>query len=233
MIEIRKLVKKYDKFVAVDNIDLVAYDGEITVLLGPNGAGKSTTIKSIAGLLKFSGSIEIDGFENISIDAKRRFGYIAEAPSLYDSLTIDEHIHFIGKAYQVENYRENANALLKLFDLESKRNVVVKKLSKGMTQKVSMLLALIPNPHALMIDEPMIGLDPSAIEKVLELLVDYRSQGCSILISTHIIDVIDDIWDSAYIMDKGKIICKVRRDELSNDESLKDTFFRYVKREEV
>ncbi len=224
MIEVRNMVKWYDRFLAVDNVSLMAENGKITVLLGPNGAGKSTTIKSIAGLLKHKGSVEIDTYENTSIDAKRLFGYIPEMPMLYEALTIDEHIHFIGKAYQVENYMEEADRLLKLFELEDKRKTVVKKLSKGMMQKVSMLLALIPNPHSLLIDEPMLGLDPKAIENVLQVLVSLKEEGKSVLISTHIIDVIDGIWDVAYIMDKGKILRKIEKNEL-NGQSLKDIFF--------
>lgn len=230
MIEIRKLTKKYDKFTAVDNIDLVAEDGKITVLLGPNGAGKSTTIKSIAGLLKHTGTIEIDGHLNTSIEAKRIFGYIPEAPTLYETLTIDEHIQFIAKAYKVQNYEEIADHLIKVFELEDKRKTVVRKLSKGMSQKVSMLLALIPQPHSLMIDEPMIGLDPTAIENVLKLLEELKAAGCSILISTHIIDVIDELWDVAYIMVKGKLVKKVERADL-REKTLKEIFFECVEGE--
>lgn len=231
MIEVRRLTKVYDKFKAVDDISLMAEDGKITVLLGPNGAGKSTTIKSIAGLLKHQGSIEIDGFINTSIEAKRKFGYIPEAPTLYEPLTIEEHIHFIGKAYQVENYMAIADELLKVFELEEKRKTIIRKLSKGMTQKVSMLLALISNPHSLMIDEPMIGLDPTAIENVLQLLKKLKEEGRSILISTHIIDVIDELWDTAYIMVHGKIIKRVDRTEL-NGGSLKEIYFACIEGEQ-
>ena len=106
MIEVLHLTKKYGKFKAVDDSSLVAKPNTITVLLGPNGAGKSTTIKSIANLLKFQGEIKICGHPNHTIEAKKSFGYIPEAPILYDLLTIDEHIDFITSAYKVENYQE-------------------------------------------------------------------------------------------------------------------------------
>ena len=109
MIEVNGLTKIYDGFRAVDNVDLVAKGGKVTILLGPNGAGKSTTIKSIANLLKFDGEIKICGYPNDSIEAKRCFGYVPETPILYDLLTIDEHIDFIGNAYRVDNYHEIAN----------------------------------------------------------------------------------------------------------------------------
>ena len=112
MIDVKNLTKKYDKFKAVDNISLTALPGKITVLLGPNGAGKSTTIKSIANLLKHEGSIEICGYKNDSIEAKKNFGYVSETPVLYNLLTIDEHIDFIGHAYKIDNYKEKADYML-------------------------------------------------------------------------------------------------------------------------
>ena len=208
MIEVNGLTKIYDGFRAVDNVDLVAKGGKVTILLGPNGAGKSTTIKSIANLLKFDGEIKICGYPNDSIEAKRCFGYVPETPILYDLLTIDEHIDFIGNAYRVDNYHE----------------IATKELSKGMTQKLSMLLALLIQPQALLVDEPMVGLDPASIEDVLKIFTLLKEEGCAVFVSTHIIDIIKDIYDEAYIMNKGKIIKHVLRDELE-DESLKQYFF--------
>lgn len=224
MIEVSHLTKKYGSFKAVDDIDLCAEDGKITILLGPNGAGKSTTIKSITNLLKYEGVIKICGYANDSVEAKQSFGYIPEAPILYDLLTIDEHVEFIGKAYRAPQYQELADRYIKMFHLEEKRKKVVKELSKGMKQKVSMLLALIISPKALLVDEPMVGLDPASIEETLDLFVKLKEEGVSILISTHIIDVIQDIWDVAYIMNKGKIVRHVNKEGLG-EESLKEMFF--------
>lgn len=225
MIDIRNLTKRYGNFTAVDNIDLVAHDGQITVLLGPNGAGKSTTIKSIAGLLRFDGEIYIEGFENTSLDAKKRFGYVSELPAFYDLLTIDEHLEFIARAYRLENYQDKIDSLLKQFDLLDKRKKLAKELSKGMTQKLSLCCALLVDPQTLLVDEPMIGLDPLAIDQVIHSLLELKASGKTIFLSTHIIDMIDDIWDVAYIMNKAKIIKRVERDELATNESLKQIFF--------
>ncbi|WP_294579432.1 ABC transporter ATP-binding protein [uncultured Thomasclavelia sp.] len=224
MIEVMNLTKNYDGYQAVSNVDLIAKPGKITILLGPNGAGKSTTIKSIANLVAFDGEIKICGYFNDSIEAKKCFGYVPETPVLYDVLTVWEHIEFIGSAYRIENYQEIANEYLELFKLQGKRNNLAKELSKGMRQKLSMLLALMIQPRALLVDEPMIGLDPSSIEKVLEIFKRMKEQNCAILISTHIIDIIDDIFDEAYIMDKGKIVNHVTKENLQN-ESLKEYFF--------
>ncbi|TDW26045.1 ABC-type multidrug transport system ATPase subunit [Breznakia blatticola] len=236
MIEVKNLTKSYGSFKAAEDVNLVAKDGCITILLGPNGAGKSTTIKSIANLLKFDGEIDICGYPNSTVEAKQAFGYIPDTPVLYDLLTIDEHVDFIGSAYKVENYREVADHYITLFDLEEKRKKVAKELSKGMRQKLSMLLALVIQPKALLVDEPMVGLDPASIEETLDLFVKLKDEGCSILISTHIIDIIENIWDEAYIMDHGRIVKTASRSHM-NGESLKDLFFKYtsveVKNDEI
>lgn len=224
MIEVNHLTKRYDEFKAVEDIDLIAESGKITILLGPNGAGKSTTIKSIANLLKFEGEIKICGYANETIEAKKCFGYVPETPVLYDLLTVEEHIDFIGHAYQVKDYKQKAEKYLELFKLTEKRKKMAKELSKGMTQKLSMLLAIVIEPKALLIDEPMVGLDPASIEETLQIFRRLADEGCAILISTHIIDIVSDIFDEAYIMNKGHIIKHVRKDELQG-ESLKEYFF--------
>lgn len=225
MIEVKHLTKKYGKFVAVDSIDFEALDGQITILLGPNGAGKSTTIKSISGLLKFDGEIFIDGHKNDTLDAKKSFGYVAELPSFYDLLTVDEHLTFIEKAYQLENSHDFKESLLHRFDLADKRHKLAKELSKGMTQKLSLCCALLIQPQTLLIDEPLIGLDPIAIDEMLKILVDLKHQNKTVLMSTHIIDMIDEIWDVAYIMNESKIVRRVERSQLKEHESLKQIFF--------
>ncbi|MEG0469434.1 MAG: ABC transporter ATP-binding protein [Longicatena sp.] len=224
MIEVKNLTKHYGSFKALEDVNICAKDGEITVLLGPNGAGKSTTIKSITNLLEFKGEITIDGYKNDTLEAKRSFGYIPEAPVLYDLLTIDEHVEFIGKAYRSKDYKEKADTYIHLFKLDEKRKKVVKELSKGMKQKVSMLLALIISPKTLMIDEPMVGLDPASIEDTLHLLVKLKEEGVAIFVSTHIIDIFDEFWDVAYIMNKGKIVRHLNRNE-KGEENLKEIFF--------
>ena len=224
MIEVNHLTKRYGDFKAVDDVNLVAESGKITILLGPNGAGKSTTIKSIANLLKFEGDIRICSYPNDTIEAKRCFGYVSETPILYDNLTVEEHIDFIGSAYQINDYKAKAEKYLELFKLTEKRKKMAKELSKGMTQKLSMLLAFMIEPTALLVDEPMVGLDPASIEDTLKILSGLADQGCAVLISTHIIDIVSDIFDEAYIMNKGHIIKHVKKDDLQ-DESLKEYFF--------
>ena len=232
MIEVQHLTKDYGKVVGAKDVNITALPGEITILLGSNGAGKSTTIKSIIGLLKYEGNIKICGEDNLSAEAKKSFGYIPETPVLYELLTIKEHVEFIGNAYKIPNYMEEAMKFLKLFKIEEKLDTVAKELSKGMRQKLSMTLALMIKPKALLIDEPMMGLDPNSIQETLDILIELRKQGTSILMSTHIIDIVNDIWDRAYIMKKGHVLANVTNAECK-EESLKELFFRLNGEEEA
>lgn len=226
MIEVKNLTKYYRGVLApaVKNVSFCANPGEITILLGPNGAGKSTTIKSIVNLLNYNGKIFICGYPNDSMEAKKCFGYVPEVPMLYDLLTVDETMEFIGKAYRLPDYKEVGEHYLELFQLSEQRGKLAKELSKGMRQKLSMILALLIQPKALLVDEPMVGLDPASIEELLQLFVALKQQGTSILISTHIIDVVNDIWDCAHIMNKGEIVRSIRRGE-EGSETLKQIFF--------
>ncbi len=227
MIVARNISKKYGKLLAVDRVSLQADPGKITVLLGPNGAGKSTTIKSIAGLLQYQGEIYVADHPNHTKEAKKAFGYVPEMPVLYDALTVDEHLTFIRKAYGTDHDDETTDALLKRFDLLDKKNTVAKELSKGMMQKLSFLCALTIKPKALLVDEPLLGLDPSSIEEMLKMFLELKENNVSVLLSTHIIDMIEHIWDEAYIMNKGKIVNFITRSDTSG-KNLKQIFFESV-----
>lgn len=225
MILVKNLTKEYKKIKAVDNISLTAKPGEVTILLGPNGAGKSTTIKSIAGLLKFDGEITICEYPNKTIDAKKIFGYIPETPALYELLTPWEHAEFIAKAYKLNSdWKDKIKVIFERLEIYDKKDKYVRELSKGMTQKLSIALALLTDPRAVLFDEPLVGLDPKAINEVLSIFEELKANGKSVFVSTHIIDTINDVWDRAYIMNKGKIISEVTKDQLG-DRDLKKMFF--------
>lgn len=225
MIRVEHLVKKYDKVTAVNDISFTVHPGEVTVLLGPNGAGKSTAIKSIAGLLNYSGEITICGMPNKSIEAKRVFGYVPEIPALFELMTIWEHAQFIAKAYRLDDgWQEETEQLLRRFELLDKKDTLSRELSKGMVQKASITLALMIWPKAVLFDEPLIGLDPKAINAMLAVIDELKRNGVSILISTHIIDTISNVWDRAYIMNRGSIVYETTREE-TNGRDLKALFF--------
>jgi ABC-type multidrug transport system ATPase subunit len=224
MINVINVSKKYNKLLANDNVSLSVNQGETAIILGPNGAGKSTLIKSICGLLRFKGAITIGGYENKSIDAKRLLGYIPEFPALYQMLTVYEHLEFIAKAYRLTDWQDYADSLLKRFELDDKRNKLGKELSKGMQQKVSVCCALLPRPLAVVFDEPLVGLDPHAIRELKNLMKELTDNGCALLVSTHMIDSVEETWDVCYIMDKGTVRQCVRRKEMSG-QKLEDIYF--------
>ena len=193
MLNVMQVTKKYHKVVANDYISFTIPDGEIGILLGPNGAGKSTIIKCIMGFLKYQGKIQMDGLDNKSVEAKKLMGYVPEIPSLYPNLTVDEHMEFIARAYKLKDYKEYKDELLARFDLEDKKKKFGDELSKGMQQKLSICCGLLPRPKLMIFDEPMIGLDPHAIKELKLLLGELRDQGCAVLLSTHMIDSIEEL----------------------------------------
>ena len=226
MLMVQNLTKKYSKEIAVNNISFQVDQGEIAILLGPNGAGKSTTIKSIAGLLKYDGYIEICGHPNKSIAAKKVFSYVPEVSAMFDLLTVYEHIEYIAAAYGIGNFKDEAKELLERFDLNDKKEKLGKQLSKGMMQKVSICCALIIKPKVILFDEPLMGLDPKAIKELKKAIVELKEKGSAVLISTHIIDSVDDFWDKVLIMKNGNIVLSGTKQELkSRNETLEELFF--------
>ena len=224
MLKVEQVTKKYGKLTAVQNVSFSIGSGEIAVLLGPNGAGKSTIIKCIAGLLRFDGEIMIDDHPNKTLEAKRALGYVPEMPAVYDMLTVREHLEFILRAYRMED-DGTADALLERFELFEKRDQLGKELSKGMQQKLSICCALVHKPSVIVFDEPMVGLDPHAIKQLKDVFLELRNSGVTVLISTHMIDSVENYWDKAYIMQNGKFVAE-RAASDADEESLEDLFFR-------
>ena len=223
MLSISGVTKRYGKTLANDNISFAVGDGQIAVLLGPNGAGKSTLIKCITGLLRFTGRMEIGGFENTSLQAKAMLGYVPEMPAVYDLLTVAEHLEFIRRAYKVED-EAYTHQLLERLELEDKKDKLGKELSKGMQQKLSICCALAHRPRVVIFDEPLVGLDPHAIKELKQIFRELKADGCSVLISTHMIDSVEDYWDVANIMMNGRFAATKRNDG-SEGQSLEELFF--------
>ncbi len=226
MFEVSHVTKRYGKVVANDDISFSVADGQIAVLLGPNGAGKSTVIKCITGLLRFDGSITVCGFPNKSLEAKRLLGYVPEMPAVYDLLTVAEHLEFIARAYSLSDWKERADSLLSRFELFDKKDKLGKELSKGMQQKLSICCALLPEPKVIVFDEPMVGLDPHAIKELKAVFAELKTAGASVLISTHMLDSVEDYWDVAHIMVNGRFAATRKNEALSEGEcSLEELFF--------
>ena len=229
MLRVRGLTKKYGKKYANKDVSFDLDKGEIGILLGPNGAGKSTAIKCILGLLHFDGEVKIGGYSVRSPQARRILGYVPEFPALYDMLTVKEHFEFIIRAYKLDRVvsEKYAAKLMERFRLTEMQDTLCKDLSKGMQQKVSIICALLPKPKLLLLDEPMLGLDPHAIKELRALVCELAEQGVAVLISTHMISSVEGIWQKAYIMAKGRVISCHKKSEMIGmwAESLERIFF--------
>lgn len=227
MLLLEHVTKKYGKTAACNDVSFCLENGSMTVLLGPNGAGKSTLIKSIMGFLRYQGRITVDGLDTKTPASHRILGYVSEMPALYPNLTVEEHLEFIARAYRLTGYQPYMEELLERFELTDKRKKFGDELSKGMQQKVNLCIGLLPRPQILLLDEPMIGLDPHAIKELKRMMEEMRDAGCTVFVSTHMIDSISELWDRTLIMKQGVILADVRRKELaSTGESLEDLFFR-------
>ena len=179
-------------------------------------------------MLRFSGRIEVDGKPNKSVEAKRVLGYVPEMPAIYDLLTVEEHLEFIRRVYRLpdDGYDQ---VLLERFELLDKKNKLGKELSKGMQQKLSICCALLHKPKVIVFDEPMVGLDPHAIKELKQMLRELRAEGAAILISTHMLDSVDEYWDVAHIMVNGSFAAtrySCGDEESGDEENLEEMFFR-------
>lgn len=225
MLEIQSLTKKYGHYLAVDHVSFTVPGGKVGILLGPNGAGKSTIIKSIAGLLRYQGGVGIEQMSARTLEAKRIFAYVPELPAMFDALTVREHIEYVRRAYNSSITDEEIERLLVRFELEDKQNKLGNELSKGMMQKVSICCALAIKPRVILLDEPMVGLDPAAIKELKEVLLELKEQGVTILISTHMLEMVKELWDVMFIMEKGKIVGTFTREQ-ARDTDIEELFFR-------
>ena len=226
MLNVSHVTKKYGKVLACNDVSFHLDPGSVTVLLGPNGAGKSTIMKSIIGFLRYEGEITVSGIPNKTPEARRILGYIPELPSLYPNLTVSEHMEFLARAYRLSDYKSRTDALFERFELSDKRKKFGDELSKGMQQKLNICLGLLPEPKLLLLDEPMVGLDPHAIKELKNVIEEMRSQGRTLLVSTHIIDSVDMLWDRTIIMQNGAVRANITRDELDvSGKTLEEVFF--------
>ena len=224
MLESQELSKSYGKHLAVDKVSFFVPDGQVGILLGPNGAGKSTIIKSIAGLLRYQGRIGIQGMSSRSLEAKKIFGYVPEIPAMFDALTVREHVEYIRKAYSSTITDEEVQTLFERFELADKQDKLGNELSKGMMQKVSICCALAIKPRVILLDEPMVGLDPQAIKELKKVVLELRDQGVTVLISTHMLEMVEELWDVMFVMDQSHIIGSYRKEDVG-EKDLDDLFF--------
>jgi ABC-2 type transport system ATP-binding protein len=220
VISVESLVKTFGRFRAVDGVSLDVAPGEIHGFLGPNGAGKTTTIRMIAGLLKPSaGRVTIGGHDlgREPEAAKRSLGFIPDRPYLYEKLTAAEFLRFHGGLYGLEGGGLEARAaeLLALFELTSWAHELVESFSHGMKQRLVMCAAFLHRPQAVLVDEPMVGLDPRGARLIKEVFRAMSGRGVAILMSTHTLEVAEQMCDRISIIQNGRIIARGTVAELS------------------
>ncbi|MEW6234801.1 MAG: ABC transporter ATP-binding protein [Candidatus Omnitrophota bacterium] len=207
MIKVDDYHKTYRETVAVEGLSFEVGPGEILGLVGPNGAGKTTTLRAICGIIPpTKGQLFVAGCDIVEnpVEAKRQIAFIPDDPHLFDTLTVWEHLKFVASAYRVENYEEKGAALLKKFELEEKRNALAQELSRGMRQKTAICCAYLHDPKALLFDEPLTGLDPRGIRTLNDTIVEKSQAGAAIVISSHLLSLVEDLCTHLLIMHKGK-----------------------------
>ncbi len=211
MIELINVTRKYGKFTAVDNLNLAVPKGEVFGFIGPNGAGKTTTIKMLGGIIPpSSGQVKIAGIDMAEEpeNAKRRIGFIPDRPFLYEKLTGMEFLHFIAELYGVDRrtFVQESEKLLTMFSLIDWSNELIESYSHGMKQRLIMAAALLHDPELIIVDEPLVGLDPEGIKMVRELFKQFAQKEKTVFMSTHTLKVAEDICDRIGIINHGKMI---------------------------
>ena len=241
MLEIKNLTGGYVHVPVLKDVSFTVESGQLVGLIGLNGAGKSTTINEIIGLLTpYSGEIKINGLtlREDATNYRKQIGYIPETPSLYEELTLREHIETVAMAYGIEQNVafERVEPLLKMFRLDQKLDWFPVHFSKGMKQKVMIICAFIVGPSLLIVDEPFLGLDPLAISDLIELLAEEKAKGKAILMSTHVLDSAEKMCDRFVILHHGQVLAQGTLEELrqtfgDDSASLNDIYMQLTKGE--
>jgi ABC-2 type transport system ATP-binding protein len=236
MIEVDALTKLYGEFPAVKELSFTVEPGEVLGLVGPNGAGKTTTLRCLCGIIPASsGTIRIGGHDlkTAPLAAKRELSFFSDEPRLFEYLTIRQHLEFIARLYQVSDVAEYGRELLELLELSDKEHLLPSELSRGMKQKVALACGFLHRPRAMFFDEPLTGLDPLAIRKTKNLITQQASAGVAILISSHLLHLLEEVCTHVMILKRGTKIVhgtleEVRLQFAGSDggASLEDVFIR-------
>ncbi len=206
MISVQFLTKSYGAAPAVKGLSFTVAPGEILGLIGPNGAGKTSTLRCIAGIHRPSdGSVTLAGHDIVQrpIDAKRVMAFVADEPHLFEHLTVIEHLRLIARIYGVADVEARASGLLEQLELADRAKAIPSELSRGMKQKVALACAFMHEPGALLLDEPLTGLDPLGIHRMKETIVERARQGVAVIISSHLLHLVEEICTRVLIIHRG------------------------------
>ena len=238
IIQLSAFRKAYDLDVAVNDLSFEVYAGQIVGLIGPNGSGKTTTLKTIASIIPSSGgSVKVNGQEvhENQLEVKRRTAYVPDDPQLFNDLTVEQHFAFVASVYEVENWQQRMLDLLEKFELKQKLKSPASDLSRGMRQKLAIGCAYLYRPKALLLDEPMTGLDPTGIRVLKDSILEHAAAGNAILISSHLLAMVEDICSHVLILAKGEKKYFGELDSLQkqfaaegNNQTLEQMFFQTI-----
>ena len=236
MIVVEDYTKLYDRVAAVQGLSFRVEPGEILGLVGPNGAGKTTTMRALAGIIvPTSGRLGIAGHDLRAdpVAAKRALAYVPDDPHLFSNLTIWEHFRFVASAYRLRDWEGRAEGILAQFQLAEKRDEPCSDLSRGMRQKVAIGCGYLHDPAAIMLDEPLTGLDPRGIRTMQDSIRARAGAGAAVMISSHLLSLVEDLCTSVLLLVRGRKVVQGRLDDLragasldGRAESLEDLFFR-------
>ena len=229
MIEVKNVTKKYGSFVAVNDISFTINDGEVVGFLGPNGAGKSTTMNMLTGYIEQTeGQIIVNGYDTIKKPnkAKGQMGYMPEGVPLYNDLTVKEFVTYMAELHKIERKQKKARvqAVLKEVGLESMQNKLIKNLSRGQKQRVSLAGTIVFDPKIVILDEPTVGLDPKQITEIRSLIKNLGKKH-TVILSSHILSEVSQICDRVIIINKGKIVAIDTPENLENKVSTNNSIY--------
>jgi ABC-2 type transport system ATP-binding protein len=236
LVSVDGLTKVYGDFTAVTELSFFVRPGEVIGLVGPNGAGKTTTLRCLSGIIPPSrGSIRICGFDMVKdpIEAKKRLAFFSDEPRLFDYLTVNQHLAFTARIYNVRNYEPLGSALLEELEIADKADKLPNELSRGMKQKLMIACGLLHSPNVIFFDEPLTGLDPIGIRRMKDSIVKRAREGAAILISSHLLHLLEEVCSHVLILKNGRKIVdgslaevRGRFSELPEGANLEDVFFR-------
>jgi ABC-2 type transport system ATP-binding protein len=208
VIEVEQYTKLYGDVVAVKSLSFSVHAGDVLGLVGPNGAGKTTTLRAIAGILQpTSGRIRIAGIDlaDNPVAAKSRLAFIPDEPQLFDYLTVTEHLHFVSRLYGVTDAEPRIPTLLEELELTQKKDALPTELSRGMKQKLAIACGLLHRPAALLLDEPLTGLDPVGIRRMKETILARARDGAAVVLSSHLLHLVEELCTRLLVIRRGEV----------------------------
>lgn len=234
MIDAQGLTKLYGDFVAVNELSFAVQPGQVMGLVGPNGAGKTTTLRCLAGIIPPTrGTIRICGHDiaNEPIEAKKQLAFFTDEPRLFEYLTVEQHLAFTARIYQVANYQELARPLLEELEIADKADKLPGELSRGMKQKLVIACGLLHSPRVIFFDEPLTGLDPMGIRRMKDSILKRARDGAAIIISSHLLHLLEEVCSNVLILKNGRKIIDGTLAEIRlqfgglGDANLEEVFF--------